>query len=352
MKVLFIGNDKSILTGENGDARERMKEYAKHFDKLSIVVFSLKKDNLKNLLEKNLEVYPTHSSSRWFFLFDAMVIIKNLKVDLISTQDPFIAGFVGVIAKLLWGTKLNIQLHNDFFDNPYFRSETPQNYIFYWLGKLNLLFADSVRVVNHRMIKDRRYFTAPVATDLKFFWSMPHKKIFNQVVTVSRLAKQKNLPLFFALAKEFPDKKFVVVGEGEERVNLEKIKPANVSLVGQKTREEVRKIFSESDIFVLTSNYEGWGLSVVEALAAGLPVVITDTGCAGEVINNEIGGLVTDLGDKTDLVEGVRRLYVDRVLRKKLIVSGQDALFKNYSREKIMGQFIFGLKQTAKLIDK
>ena len=284
MKVIFIGNDTSILTGKNGDARERQIEYAKYFDNLTIIIFSLKNDNLKEEKIGNLEIYPTNSLNRWLFIIDSLKIIRRLKIDLISTQDPFIAGLAGVLAKFIFKIKLNIQVHNDFFDNPYFKSENLQNYLFYWLGKFCLLFANSIRVVNRRLVKDSRYFVAPVATDLDFFWGNRHLKTFNQIVTVARLSKQKNLPLFFNLAKEFPNTRFVVVGEGEERNHLETIKPDNVLLVGQKNRVEVKQIFSESDIFVLTSNYEGWGLSCIEALTSGLPVIMPDIGCAGEAI--------------------------------------------------------------------
>ncbi len=151
MNVLFIGNDKSIITGENGDARERMRAYAKHFDKLFIVVFSLKNDDLPQVVENNLEIYPTNSLDRWFYISDSLKIIRRLKVDLISTQDPFIAGLVGALAKLFFKIKLNIQIHNDFFGSRYFRCENFQNYIFYWLGKFNLLFVNSVGVVSQRL---------------------------------------------------------------------------------------------------------------------------------------------------------------------------------------------------------
>lgn len=344
MKVLFVGNDRSILTGENGDARERMKAYAKYFDKLFIIIFSLKKDHLQSIIEENLEVYPTNSSTRWLFLFGALKIIRNLKVDLVSTQDPFITGLIGVFAKYLWSIKLNIQLHNDFFDSPFYWSESFQNIVFYWLGKFNLLFADSVRVVNKRMVKDRRYFEAPVATDLNFFWSKPHSKTFNQVVTVARLAKQKNLPLLFSLAKEFPDKRFVVVGEGEERKNLEKLLPNNVFLVGQQNKEAVKKILSKSDIFVLTSNYEGWGLAVVEALAAGLPVVMTDTGCAGEVIINNKTGKVVPVEDTRGMISVVNQLLsLDTI---NFVLAGQDLIKKKYNQKTLSSLFINGLRKT------
>ena len=323
MRILFISLDKSIVSGENGDARERMREHARYCEKLIIIIFSLRKDHLHLVTDRNLEVYPTNSVNRWFYVSDALRIIGRLKVDLISTQDPFVAGLVGVLAKLFFGMKLNVQLHNDFFDNPYFRSENLQNAVFYWLGKFNLLFADDVRVVSKRLVKDKRYFVAPVETDPDYFWSKAHTKPTGQIVTISRLVKQKNLPLLFAVAKQFPKNHFVVVGEGEERSRLEKIKPVNVSLVGQKSREQVKKILAESDVFVLTSNYEGWGLAVIEALTAGLPVIMTDTGCAGEVVIDGKTGFVAPVGDEKALVTKMRFVLEHRELAADLALAGR-----------------------------
>jgi len=348
MKVVFIGNDKSILTGENGDARERMRLIAKHLEKLTIIIFTLKRDDLNPLQEKNLEIIPTNSSNRWHFAFDALKILsQHPDHDLISTQDPFIAGLVGVLAKLLWHKKLNIQLNNDFFDPPYFRGENLQNHFFFWLGKGLLPFADSLRVMAKRMDKKGKYFVATIATDLDRFFQKPHAKIHRQIVTIARLAKQKNLPLLFQIAKRFPGLKFVIIGEGEERKNLETILPDNVTLAGQKNHDEVRKIVNQSDIFLLTSDYEGWGISVAEGLAAGLPIVMTDTGCAGElVIDGKIGGFVAPLGDQEKIIQAIKKLYREEKLRKNLVLSGQKNLFENYSQKKIIDQFISGLKQT------
>ena len=72
-------------------------------------------------------------------------------MDLISAQDPFITGLIGLFAKVKYSIPLNIQLHNDFFTNPYWQSESLQNRLFFFLGPLVLRFADSVRAVSPRI---------------------------------------------------------------------------------------------------------------------------------------------------------------------------------------------------------
>lgn len=340
MIVLFIGNDQSIITGVNGDARERMREYAKHFNKLFIVIFSLRKDNLPKILENNLEIYPTNSLNRWFFILDSLKIIRHLRVDLISTQDPFIAGLAGVLAKLFFKIKLNIQIHNDFFGSRYFRFENLQNHIFYWLGKFNLLFADSVRVVSPRQKIGKNCFVAPVAADLDFFWAPPHTKKFKQIVCVARLVKQKNLKMLTDIADKL-SLNLKIVGEGPERKNL-----PEKYLVGQKSPREIREIFKKSDVFVLPSNYEGWGLVCLEALAAGLPVIMTDTGCTGEVIINNVTGKIIPVGDQKSLLNAVQDMKNDPAKTAQMVMAGQKLLKEKYLQDQLAKQFINGLKNT------
>ena len=55
--------------------------------------------------------------------------------------------------------------------------------------------------------------------------------------------------------------------------------------------------YRECDAFLLTSDYEGWGMVIIEAAAAGLPIIMTDVGCAGEIIIHGESGLVVPPGE-------------------------------------------------------
>ncbi len=354
MKIVFISTDTSLFTGKNADVLARHREYANYFKELYLIVFSLKLAGFSRIDAENLHIIPTNSLSRWHYLGDSLKILTALpRLDIISTQDPFICALVGVLAKFRWGVKLNIQIHNDYFKTPYFRRESLQNYLFYWLGRLTLLSADSVRVVSKRLGYGHKSFVAPVPVDLDYFWSKPHVKRFNQIVTVARLIKQKNIPLLIGVAervcKTYPKMKFVVVGEGEERPKLEgliseKGLEGKVLLVGQKNRLEVKQTLAKSDIFLLTSNYEGWGLSAIEALAAGLPVVMTDTGCAGEVVNNRIGGYVCKQGNIKQIFNAIKSLERNRNEIKNLVMEGQKKLKESYSQNKLVAAIVDNLQ--------
>jgi glycosyltransferase involved in cell wall biosynthesis len=210
-------------------------------------------------------------------------------------------------------------------------------------------------------VKDGRYFVAPVPVDLDYFRRKKgprHNKVkaknrICRLVTVARLEKQKNIPLLLRAFYELraTGYELVVVGEGRERDRIEaEIKKLGlqdkVHLLGQKTREEVRRILWRADVFVLSSDYEGWGLAAVEALAAGVPVVMTDTGCAGEVIINNTTGRVVPKGDAEALTRAIREVRENPEEARKMVLAGQKLLEGQYKRGKLVRQFVAGFKHT------
>ncbi len=99
---------------------------------------------------------------------------------------------------------------------------------------------------------------------------------------VGRLAAQKNLALLIKAVAQMQTKVFVdIVGEGEERANIEALIQEyglqNITLHGMRTGQELLELYKSADVFVLPSLKEGVSLSMLEALAAGLPVVASDS---------------------------------------------------------------------------
>jgi glycosyltransferase involved in cell wall biosynthesis len=112
MKVINIGPDRNVFDASSA-VRERTREYAKHLSELNLVVFSLTSHGLREQHEGNLHIYPTNSSSRFLYPFDAARIAKKLAADVVTVQDPFEAGLAGVLAKQK--RPLHVQLHTDPF---------------------------------------------------------------------------------------------------------------------------------------------------------------------------------------------------------------------------------------------
>lgn len=135
--------------------------------------------------------------------------------------------------------------------------------------------------------------------------------------TIARLVPQKNLPFLISasaeLVKEIPKLKVIILGEGTERPKLEDlIKQLGVEevvlLPGR--RADISSFLQALDVFVLTSNYEGLGLVLLEAIACGVPVVASRNSAIVEVILDG-EGLLYQTHNQSDFIKSVTRLIMD-----------------------------------------
>ena len=115
--------------------------------------------------------------------------------------------------------------------------------------------------------------------------------------------------------------RWLVVGDGEERTSLEVLLREQqlegvTRLVG--TRRDVPRLLAAADVCLLSSISEGLPLTLIEAMAARLPVVATDVGGVAEVVVPEITGLLAAAGDDATLAQHLLRLSADRGLAARL----------------------------------
>ena len=124
------------------------------------------------------------------------------------------------------------------------------------------------------------------------------------VGTVARLSPEKNIPIILSCAKALPDITFVVVGDGPQASILKKMAAgiSNVMFVGQRT--DVERFYAAFDVFLLPSAMEGLPLSILEALASGVPVVASNVGAVGEAVLNGHNGF---------LIQGGPQAYVEAI---------------------------------------
>lgn len=166
------------------------------------------------------------------------------------------------------------------------------------------------------------------------------------LVAVGRLTPQKGFDLllhaFSAIAGDRPEWTLVIYGEGEERDKLEGLARAlglekRVRLPGV-TRQPGQWV-QDAAIFVLSSRFESFGNVVTEAMAAGLAVVAFDCPWGpGEIVRDEIDGLLVPAEDMAALSDALRRLTGDPELRRRL---GEEARVgvQRFDPRQIMGRW-------------
>lgn len=114
--------------------------------------------------------------------------------------------------------------------------------------------------------------------------------------------------------------------------------PEGVIYYSNPTREELKKLYQSADVFLYTSREEGWGLTPLEAMAAGCVVVGTDTGCMLDLGKNEENVLLVEPKDVEGLVNNVIRIMKDEELAKYLAKNANETV-KQLSWDKAVLKF-------------
>jgi glycosyltransferase involved in cell wall biosynthesis len=152
------------------------------------------------------------------------------------------------------------------------------------------------------------------------------------VGTVARLAPQKGVAYFLQAAaqvsRQMPEARFAVVGDGPLRGELEAMcrklgLAERVVFTGH--RNDVPALLRRFTVFVLPSLSEGQGITVMEAMAAGCPVVATNTGGVPELVKHGCSGLLTEPGRADQLAQAMLCLLRDPRLRQELAGQAQSS---------------------------
>ncbi len=112
---------------------------------------------------------------------------------------------------------------------------------------------------------------------------------------------------------------------------------ANIQFLGE--RDEVQKILATSDMGILCSHQEGFSNAVLEGMAAGLPMVVTDVGGNSEAVIDEETGLVVPPRDSDKLGGAILRLARDSELRKRMGEAGRKRVEENFSLDKCVDNY-------------
>ena len=156
------------------------------------------------------------------------------------------------------------------------------------------------------------------------------------VITPARLHAQKGHTYLLQAAAQVPDATFVFAGDGPLRMALE----AEARHLGVATRcvflgqrSDVPALLAAADLFVLPSLYEGLPVSVLEAMAAGRPVVATAIGGTDEAVTSEETGLLVAPRDPAALASAIRRLQADPALARRLAAAARGRVERDFSSE-------------------
>lgn len=253
---------------------------------------------------------------------------------LITGQDPFVAGLIAYSISRWTNQPLELQEHGDFWSGAW-QKEHWTHRIWAFVGIRLLKRAERIRVVSERVkehlvakgIGADKIAIIPVAQDLEVLLAKPSpsQNGAEWIIRVPcRFVSQKGLDIlldaFARVHERYLNARLELVGAGPlEAWLLARIQVLELSLaIRIRPWGEADELWDGADLFVMSSRYEGYGRTIVEAMAAGVPIVTTDVGCVGSVLRHEQEGLVVPPQDASALAHAMTRIIEDESLRTRM----------------------------------
>jgi len=354
-----------------------MVEYGKLTDELRIIVYT-KPGFEPEQISDNTWAYPTNNRFNFLYFGRAYNIAKNFLKDgkfLVTSQDAM-ANLLALALKIKFKAKFQAQIHTD-FSSLYFKKESLKNFLRFLVYRFSIKYADCVRVVSERIKKSlqtKNYPPAalersdsgrgklktepqvlPIFVDIEKIKNAPVKISLREqypqfdfiILMASRLTKEKNIGMAIramrGVVKKYPKTGLIIIGEGAEEKKLKaESRKLKANIVFENWADDLASYYKTADLFLLTSNYEGYGRTIIEAMAASRAVVMTDVGIAGEIIKDGYNGLVVPVGDARTLEEALVKAIGDKFLRGNLVISAEYALLNLPSK----AEYLENLKKT------
>ncbi|MBK7967004.1 MAG: glycosyltransferase family 4 protein [Bacteroidetes bacterium] len=261
-------------------------------------------------------------------------VCKKEEFDLIHTHDSH-AHSAAVLSAAVFGNKTPIVVSRrvDFAVSSNLFSKWKYNHeaikkIVCVSEVISKITAPSIRdqsklAVVHSGINTSQYDFIPSGNLLKNELNLATDTLL--VGNLSALADHKDFPTFLKVAKKVADENpmvhFVIAGSGDEKELIEKFIEENnlssrIHLIG--FRKDITKVMKSLDVFLITSKTEGLGTIVLEAFAAGIPVVATHAGGIPELVSDQVTGLLREVGDVEGLTNAVHLILSNHELRNNL----------------------------------
>ncbi len=159
----------------------------------------------------------------------------------------------------------------------------------------------------------------------------------------------ESMPL---ILKEFPSAKFVIVGPdyakyANELLDLAKKLKVEHSLVitGKVSRKKLLEFYSVANVFLLPSSYEGFGLSMLEAISSKIPVIASPSGGPGDILTHGVNALLLKECTPEEIFKSVYAVLTDQELRETLVKNAFEVVKKKYTWKSVVDELELIYKQ-------
>ena len=336
-----------FIGGGQINAWEISKRIAKEDISIDIITRNNGHDNLQ--LSKNLKVFKLgpkaaadDTISKIAYLVRSFLFVYKKKYDLVHAH-AFLPGITARLLMISKGIPAILTVHGTSIGTGLLSllSEYVEKFL------LTQVRYSTQITVSRDFLKfknvNKNVIYIPNGIDIDRFDRIQIQKAKDStLIFVGRLHPQKNLETLIQavaiLTKDFPDIQLLIVGNGKQKALLKKLIQTlhlknHVKLLGQKSGLDLIRLYKSSNIFILPSIYEGQPLTLLEAWAAKLPVIVSNTGdCQYLVKDGKNGYLINNILDSIQIAKVIKKALIDKNTNKM----GQNGynLVKKYSWEK------------------
>lgn len=316
-----------------------LQEQFKQFKDLELLIFSPCKNNLPN--HRPLCTISKKIGKNVLFSLYLNIFIRRLiyiyDLDIAHLQSG--SGGIFLVRKLK--TKVIVTMHTNNYLFQYRRFGKISKRLLAPLEKYTYQIADRIlsvssyvkkNLISDYQIPPFKIHIVPNGVNSSTFY--PISYYFHDrktILYVGRLYKGKGLEfLIDAIERLIPDHPSVRLWVAGQGVYFKKIRAfiqgrtirKHIVFLGWKDSKTLNQLYNEATVYVMPSIVEGFGMTLLEAMACGCPVIATDSGGAVDIIHQNHNGLLIPYGNVKQLAASISRIMMDEAKKERLIQNG------------------------------
>jgi glycosyltransferase involved in cell wall biosynthesis len=386
VRLLAVGNDPTIaLPAERvqGDTHQRQLRYASILEHYHLITQAPPSADVpaRIQLANNFWVSPCGGKGMASYLAGAVRtgwrIAREERIQVVSTQDPFLTGLVGYLIAERYKLPLSLQFVADAVDNPLWLAEKPYyrvlNLLAHWLIKRAATFRVVSSAEKEKLIglgvPAERIWNLPSLSDFarfnhvdgeaircKYLHGLEGTTNGGLVLAVARLVPQKDIPAllraFAGLSGESSSATLLIVGSGPLEQQLRRQAQSlglsdRTVFAGPVAYDQLPAYYAACDVLALSSRYEGNARVLAEAAASARPVVSTAVSGAADTIMDGETGYIVPIGDSAAMTRRLSELLGNRAKAKSMGEKARAHILDLYDPEKLLSGFRMLWETTA-----
>lgn len=311
IKLLYIGNKLSF----HGNTETSIETLGRFLENEGYTIYYA--SSYKNKIVRILDmIFKTIQYSKK---------VDYVLIDVYSTQNFWYAIIISQLCRLLnlkyisklHGGNLPERVKRDLFlckliFNNSYKNIAPSAYLYEVFKKANfknLIYIPNTIDIDNYSFKERNKLVP------QLLWVRSFSSIYNPKMAIKVLSELK---------KEFPKAELCMVGPDKENL-IDECKlyadelNVEVKFTGKLLKEEWIELSENYNVFINTTNFDNTPVSVIEAMALGLPVVSTNVGGIPFLLTDNENGLLVDINDSEGMVIAIRTLFSNPNLQKNII---------------------------------